>query len=239
MWIVSHSEIPHYAYTLPLSAKSQQMKSTLRILYLKFLIVIIASCQSQPTVNYANKLDGCLEPNAIELLNSLADNFESHITETYELTLSESYKRYLKDVGTGNFPENFFSYSDFQEDMNRFRNSEFYKQTWVKTSTFDKESIIEVPPTVVDGKVQQQEAYDPLVIDPTGNYVNCLSKSIRSKALNDYMEVVKAGIDISPGLVAQVLYENFSDEDFDNSLTRLIIAVNFHYQIGLMLTEEK
>ena len=198
----------------------------------------MAMCQSQPTVNYANELEGCLEPNDIEFLNSLASNFESYIKDTYELNPTESYKRYLEDVATGNFPKNIFSYSDFKEDMNRFRNSEFYKRTWVKTSTFDDESVIMVPPTVVDGKVQQQEAFDPIVIDPTGNYVNCLSKNIESKALNDYMEVVKAGIDISPGLVAQALYKNLSDEELDNSLTRLIIAVNFHYQIGLLITNE-
>ncbi len=214
------------------------MKSICRILFLNFLIVTMAKCQSQPTVNYANDLEGCLESNDIEFLNSLASNFESHIKETYELNPTESYKSYLEDVATGNFPKNFFSYSDFEEDMKRFRNSEFYKRTWVKTSTFDNESDIMVPPTVVDGKVQQQEAFDPIVIDPTGNYVHCLSKNIESKALNDYMEVVKAGIDISPGLVAQALYENLSDEELDDSLTRLIIAVNFHYQIGLLITNE-
>jgi|GEM_PF-3167485 len=212
------------------------MKSTLRTLYLNFLILTIVSCQSQPTANYANEFDGCLEPNDIELLNYLAENFERHIKETYELTPTESYKRYLQDVSTGNFPKNFFSYSGFEEDMNRFQNSEFYKRTWVKTSTFDEESIIEVPPTVVDGIAKQQEVYDPIVIDPTGDYVNCLSKSIESKAINDYMEVVKAGIDISPGLVAQALYENLSDEELNYSLTRLIIAINFHYQIGLLIT---
>jgi len=214
------------------------MKSILRILYLNFLVATIASCQSQSTVNYAKELDDCFEPNDIELLNSLAGNFENHISATYKLNPTESYKRYLEDVSTGNFPKNFFNYASFDEDMNRFRNSEFYKRTWVKTSTFDAEFINEVPSTVVDGKVQQQEAYDPIVIDPTGNYVNCLSKNIEIKALNDYMEVVKAGIDISPGLVAQALYQNLSDEELEDSLTRLIIAVNFHYQIGLMITDE-
>ncbi|ELR72715.1 hypothetical protein C900_01094 [Fulvivirga imtechensis AK7] len=214
------------------------MKSTMRILYIIILLVTISSCQSQPTAKYANKLDGCLNLNDIELLNSLADKFESHIKETYELSSTESYKRYLKDLSTGDLPKNFFRYPAFKQDMNRFRNSEFYKRTWVKTSNFDEESIIEVPPTVVNGKVRQQEAYDPIVIDPAGKYVNCLSKSIESKAMNDYMDVVKAGIDISPGLVAQALYENLSEEELDNSLTRLIIAINFHYQIGLMITYE-
>ena len=53
-------------------------------------------------------------------------------------------------------------------------------------------------------------------------------EKIDSKALNDYMEVIKAGIDISPGLVAQALYENLSNEELKSSLMRLVIAVNFH-----------
>ena len=168
----------------------------------------------------------------------MVGKFEGHINKTYELTSTESYKRYLKDVATGNFPQDFFSYSTFREDMNNFRNSEFYNKTWVNTSSFNEEFIIDVPPTVVNGEVQEQEVYDPIVIDPTGEYVNCLAKSIESKAINDYMEVVKAGIDISPGLVAQALYENLTDEELNDSLTRLIIAINFHYQIGLLITAE-
>ena len=214
------------------------MKSISRLIYLNFLIVTIASCQSQPATNYANELEGCLTTNDIQLLNSLASNFENHINQTYKLTSTESYRRYLQDVATGNFSQNFFSYSTFKEDMNSFRNSEFYSQTWVKTSSFNEEFIIDIPATVVDGQVQEQEVYDPVVIDPTGDYVNCLTKNIESKAMNDYMEVIKAGIDISPGLVAQALYENLSDDELDDSLTRLIIAINFHYQIGLLITTE-
>lgn len=211
------------------------MKSTL---YLNVLVLTIASCQSQPTTDYANELEGCLEPIDIEVLNDLAGKFEGHINKTYGLTSIESYKQYLQDVATGSFPQNFFSYSTFEDDMNNFRNSKFYNKTWVKTSSFNEEFIIDVPPTVVDGEVKKQEVYDPIVIDPTGEYVNCLTKNVESKAMIDYMEVVKAGIDISPGLVAQALYENLSEEELDNRLTRLIIAINFHYQIGLLITDE-
>lgn len=186
-------------------------------------------------VDYANELKGCLETNDIELLNSLADNFEKHIIETYNLPSNESYKRYLLEVATISFPQNFFRYSTFKEDLNRFCNSEFYRMTWVKTSTFEEESIIVISPTVADGKVEQNEAADPLVIDPNGIYVNCLTKNIENKALHDYMEVVKEGIDISPSLLARMLYENLPDEELAKSLTRLIIAINFHYQIGLLM----
>ena len=90
----------------------------------------------------------------------------------------------------------------------------------------------------MEGKVQEQEVYDPVVIDPNSEYVDCLTKNIESKAINDFMEVVKAGIDISPGLVAQALYENLSEQELSDGLTRLVIAINFHYQIGLLITAE-
>lgn len=214
------------------------MKSPFIILYLSFLIAAISSCKSQQTSNYAGELQGCLGPSDIELLNTLSNKFENHIKQTYKVPATQSYKKYLQSVATGSFPQDFFRYSTFESDMNRFRNSEFYKRSWVKTSNFNEEAIIEVPPTVIDGEVQNQEVYDPIALDPTGNYVNCLTNKNNSKAINDYLEVIKAGIDISPGLVAQALYENLSEEELDGGLTRLIIAINFHYQIGLLITEE-
>jgi hypothetical protein len=215
------------------------MKLNFKILSLALIIGIISSCQSQSTVNYANELKDCLESSDIELLNSLIEKFEKHLTNSYGPNVTESYKQYLGSVATGNFSQNFFKYSTFEEDMQEFRNSNFYQSSWVKTSSFDKEAIIEVPPTVVNGEIQKQEVYDPIVLDPTGNYVKCLLDKNGNKAMNDYLEVVKTGIDISPGLVAQALYENLSTEELNDGLTRLIIAINFHYQIGLLITEKE
>ncbi len=226
-------------FTYLLSAKPHRMKLLFKILSLSFVIGIVSSCQSQPTINYANELKDCLELSDIELLNSLSEKFENHLTNSYDLTLTESYKQYLLNVATGNFSQDFFRYSTFEEDMNQFRESNFYQRSWVKTSIFDDEAIIEIPPTVVSGEIQKQEVYDPIVLDPTGNYVKCISDKNESKAMNDYLEIVKTGIDISPGLVAQALYENLSTEELNDGLTRLIIAVNFHYQIGLLITEKE
>jgi len=145
----------------------------------------------------------------------------------------------LLSVATGNFSQDFFKYSTFEEDMNQFRKSDFYQRSWVKTSSFDKESIIEEPPNIVIGEIQKQEVYDPNELDPTGNYVKCIMSKNDSQAMNDYLEIVKTGIDISPGLVAQALYENLSTVELNDGLTRLIIAINFHYQIGLLITEKE
>jgi len=114
-----------------------------------------SSCQSQSTVNYADELKDCLESSDIELLNSLSKKFENHLTNTYKLNATESYKKYLLSVATGNFSQDFFKYSTFEEDMNQFRKSDFYQRSWVKTSSFDKESIIEEPPNIVNGEIQK------------------------------------------------------------------------------------
>ena len=180
-----------------------------------------------------------MDTSDIELLNSLITKFENHLTKSYNLNTTESYKEYLGSIATGNFSPNFFKYSAFEEDLKKFRNSNFYKRSWVKTSSFDKEAVIEVPLTVVNGEIQKNEVYDPIVLNPTGSYVKCLIEKNESKVINDYFEVVKAGIDISPGIVAQTLYENLTAEELNDGLIRLIIAINFHYQIGLLITEKE
>lgn len=212
------------------------MKSIFRIILCTSIIGGIISCESQSTVQYANSLEGCLSPSEISLLNTLCQNFETHITNTYELSPTESYRQYIGNVAKGNFPQNFFKYQSFESDMNQFYNSTFYQSEWVKTSTFDKESIMEVPPTMVDGKILQQEMPDPIVLNPTGDYVKCLSSKNKVQAINDYLEIVKSGVDVSPGLVASAISENMTEQDLNSEMTRLIIAINFHYQIGLYVT---
>jgi hypothetical protein len=60
-----------------------------------------------------------------------------------------------------------------------------------------------------------------------------LKKKNERKAINDYLEIIKLGIDISFGLMAQALHNNISSEELNDGLTKLIIAINFHCQIWI------
>lgn len=214
------------------------MTSLIKVILLTVILGISSTCQSQSTVSYANELNGCLGSSEIELLNSLSQKFEKILTSTYNLSTNECYKKYLIDIATMNIPQNFFVYPTFEKDMKKFKGSEFYQSSWNKTSSFDKDFLIEAPRTIVDGEIQKQETYDPIVLDPTSNYVTCLIEKNKSNGTKEYLDVVKAGIDINPRLVAQALSENLSRKEFNFGLTRLIIAINFHYQIGLLIAEE-
>ena len=208
-----------------------------RILTFAILITGLTCCNSQPSVNYANQLEKCISPSEISLLNTLCQSFEFHITSTYNLNATEAYRQYLTQLANTSFPQEFFKYESFESDVDKFFNSSFYENTWAKTSSFRNEPEIEVPP--VYGEPQQQEAPDPVVLDPTSDYVQCLIQQNKVKAINDYLEIVNAGIDVSPALIAGALKDNFSDDDLNNNLTRLIIAVNFHYQINLYVAGKK
>ena len=201
------------------------------------LLATFTSCNSQAPITYANELENCLTRSEVSLLNSLCESFEGHITKTYNLQPTEAYKKYLEQLSNTSFPPDFFKYQSFASDIDKFYNSSIYKKAWVAASSFRKEPEIEIPP--INGGTQEQEAPDPVVLDPTSDYVQCLMKQNKVKAINDYLEVVNAGIDVSPALIASALKDNFTDEDLNNKLTRLIIAINFHYQISLYVAGKK
>lgn len=205
-----------------------------RILNFALLIAGLNSCNSQPSISYANDLVKCLTKSEVSVLNSLSESFEAHITKTYNLKPTEAYRKYLEQLSNTSFPQDFFQYESFESDVDEFYNSGFYKNNWAKMSSFRKEPEIEIP--LVNGETQQQEFPDPVVLNPTSDYVQCLNQQNKVSAINDYLEVVNAGLDVSPALIAGALKENFSDDDLNNNLTRLIIAVNFHYQISLFVT---
>ncbi|MFT7150935.1 MAG: hypothetical protein ACI82Q_002810 [Nonlabens sp.] len=95
--------------------------------------------------------------------------------------------------------------------------------------------LTEIPPT--DGDEYIQEDLGPMTFKPDGEYLKCLARINKVEALNDYLEILTKGIDISPSLLAEVLNDKLKIEDIETPLARLIIAINFHYEFSLMLTE--
>lgn len=205
--------------------KVRHMKSIPKIMLFAVILSGVISCEPRPTVKYAHVLEDCMSTSEVSLLNSLCQSFETHIINTYNQSPSESYNQYLINLADGDFPQNFFQYPSFEDDMTLFYNSDFHQSQWVKTSSFKEQ----ITPAVPDSKV----------LDPTGKYVQCLVRQNSVQAMTDYLEIVKAGLDVSPRLVAGALKDELSAEDLNSALTRLVIAINFHYQIGLYVAGKK
>ncbi|MCG8320422.1 MAG: hypothetical protein MI921_13030 [Cytophagales bacterium] len=218
------------------------MRISINLLIFVLIVGLSTQCKSQTSTGYANELDGCLGIEDIQLLNYLTNKFEQQIMTVYSPNVNKSYKQFLLHVATMNLPQDFFRHSAFVADLKELRESTFFEKAWTKSSKIQSdEEIIEIPPTIIDGVIQQpqQNQYDHTVLKPDGEYIKCLAGKNQNKAINDYLEIVKAGIDVSPGLVAQSLHDNLATEDYETKLTRLVIAINFYYYISLLITDER
>lgn len=212
------------------------MRSKLSLIAIAMLVGCLLSCQVQESANYADLLEDCLEDEDIQLLNSLTSRFEKHIKSTYGSNINEAYIKYLRDVATFNLPSNFFNYSTFKSDVNELRSSHFFRTQMVRQSSIEVEGeLTEIPPA--DGDEYVEEEFEPMTFKPDGEYLKCLVRSNKIEALNDYFEILTNGIDISPSLLAEILSDKLALDEVENPLTRLIIAINFHYELSLVLTE--
>lgn len=218
------------------------MSAFVNIISITVVSGLLLGCQSQPPIKYADSFSGCLTEKDIALLNDLAGKFERHIVLTYGKDVNKAYKRFLQDVGSMSLPKDFFEYSTFGADLTRLKGSDFYTKTWVRASTIPsvmEEEMIPIPLMDFEGENQaeEMEVYDPMVFSPEGVYLHCIQASNQNAVIIEYLDIVRSGIDISPHIMAKVLSENLSAKEYENGSIRLMIAINFHYQIGLMLLE--
>ena len=202
------------------------------------IILATTSCTSQTSVNYADILKDCLSEEDISLLNEACQIFETQLTNKYsEQELGQAYKAFLEDIQTMNLSPNFFVTTDSKEIFGRMKNSKTFDKIWTTLSYVETYDDIKI--YTPDGQQDKpQNEFDPYCTNPSGAYLECFTKKNNNKTIADYLEAIKSAPGVSPGLTASVLKDNLTKEDFDNGLTRLIIAINFYFEIGLMFEKK-
>ena len=202
------------------------------------MIILVNSCTPQFSVDYAASLKDCLTSNDVELLNKACQTFEIQLLSKYKgQELGNAYKKYLQDIQAMNIAPSYFVTSDSKKILQEFKNSKLFDKVWTKVSSLEDYQDIEIAITDSLETYPEQEN-DSYCLNPNGEYLNCLIKQNQNKTILDYLEAIKATPDISPGLTAGIVHKNLTEEDFNDGLTRLIIAVGFYYEIGIMFGEE-
>jgi len=193
-------------------------------------------CHSQ-TVGYADILKGCLAETDILLLNEASQVFEDQLAIAYDgQKLGQAYRSFLEDVQAMNLPPKFFVTTESKKIMGKLESSKAFDQIWTKLSSV--ESYEEIQIFTVDGPLAiVEDEFDSYAINPNGGYITCLFKNNESQVVADYLEAVIKDPGLSPGLTASWLKDNLKEEDFNNGLTRLIMAIGFYYEIMLLLQE--
>ena len=203
------------------------------------IILATTGCTFQTSLHYADSLNDCLAPSDISLLNDACLVFERQLKERYKgFQLGQAYRNFLQDFRAQNIPSSFFTAPASMEVIENMRRSKTFDKIW--TNSFyveaDDDSI-----NSFNSESQQEESQGgrgTFCTNPNGVYLDCLLRKNKNKILADYLEAIKFAPGFSSGLMAKVLGDNLAKEDYNNRLTRLIIAVGFYYETGLMFDGE-
>ncbi|GAA3521074.1 hypothetical protein GCM10022393_39270 [Aquimarina addita] len=212
------------------------------------LLTSVICCKPPDETNYANELEDCLSAEDVQLLNRLTADFEDYIIAVYDTDRISAYKQYLKEVKEMKIGSDFFESLRFVRDLQRLRESDFFKNSRAKLSIIEgyyakdkKDTLLSSLPDISEGSIDEirDEAYDHMTAyDPKGVYIQCLKKKNDHDLIALYLEKLTNGLVIIPTISAGALYDTLSNDDYSQDLIRVFIAMNIHYEMMIMLGEE-
>lgn len=172
----------------------------------------------------------------ISLLNEACQTFEIQLINKYnEKELGQAYKTYLHDIQNMDVAPGFFLNPNSKDIMKRFKKSNSFDKIWIKLSSLQRQDTFEI--VTADGsQPKPQNEYNQYCTNPNGTYLECLAMKNKVPTIENYLEEIKSMPWMSPALTAGLL-NNLTNEEFGNELTRLIIAINFYYEVGLLFYE--
>jgi hypothetical protein len=202
------------------------------------LLIAFTSCsQTDKKIDYANSLENCLTKNDIQILNESCELFESKLNSIYpDEPLGMKYKLYLKDIGSLKNPID--SPNDF---LIKLKKSDVFNKIWIKYSELYYEDDSEQIQILTNSDNNETESdYEPkdfYVLNPKGEYFDCLINNQKNKHINEYLVAIRDILDISPSILANGLFESMLDKDYDDKTVRLIIALHLYYEIQFMIND--
>jgi hypothetical protein len=206
-------------------------------LTLLIISIIFFSCkpESQERINYANFFENCLTKKEINLLNKGCKLFEKELFKNYESEkISNNYKNFLEDIQTMRIQRKIFENKETTEFLKNLKKSGLYKKIWRKYKEEDEEVIIITAPMENQEKEAEKDFYQ---INENGIYFNCLIEQSENENIKAYLKIIKETPNVSPGILASVITNKLNEKEFDTGILRLIIAVNFYYELKINLFE--
>ncbi len=207
----------------------------------------MTSCKSKNPSGHADGLIKCMNQEDVELLSLLSSHFEEHIVSYYGLDITESYKKYLLEASTMSFSQDFFQYPTLSNDLTILTKSDFFKKSRIKQSELESGSdngmFDNIPGTISNDESDERDnrmfQNDLSVFNSNGEYIQCLNTNSKNDLIKTYVDKLKSGLVIIPTLTAGVLHQNLTNDDYDNELVKLFVAINIHYENVIILTESQ
>ena len=170
------------------------------------LFLLLFSCSSQSDEAVKNSIfKECLKYKEIQLINKTVELFEKQVNKRYE---ANQYKRFLIEMKGFAIEPDFFLKSELIQYLLENKDSDAFKAFW-------------------------QEEAGTFSIQVNGNYMNCLKQKSTSETLIEIINTLQKVPNISPGLVANTLEAEISEEDYNEDAIKTFIALNICAEFAL------
>ena len=75
------------------------------------------------------------------------------------------------------------------------------------------------------------------VLNPDGDYLKCLNSNYSNEAIKEVLNAQTKYGDISPSIIAGAMNSKLKKEDFENDMTKLVVAFALYYNMVNLLID--
>lgn len=210
---------------------------------LLFLITILFSCTSQKESNYAGKLSGCLNENDINVLNEATLIFKEELTKHYnQKNDNKNFKSYIEDLSAmppnHDFAPDFYVNEKAVEIIKKLKENRTFQKIWTKYELNNSEQEITLVsfPDEIEEESEQEELIT-YVLNPDGDYLKCINSNYTNETIKEVLNAQTKYGNISPSIIAGAMNSKLKKEDFENDMTKLVVAFALYYNMVNLLID--
>jgi len=209
------------------------------ILFLLASTLTLWGCQIKSGNNYADEFGNCLDKADKVVINELTSHFELLLQDLYPNTeISFAYKKYLEAISKMEIQPDFLLNEESLTLVKSIKKTKTFNKIWTKLNIETEQNENSKSEQIViinKDKTENEPKFEPLTINPNGDFLNCLIINIGNKDFKEILEIKKKMPDISNGLVASAMNNSLKKEDYESGLIRTFIAINLYYVYTLNL----
>ncbi|MCK7591481.1 hypothetical protein M0G43_12915 [Subsaxibacter sp. CAU 1640] len=187
------------------------------------LLLMCLSCSKSKTPDYASEMKSCLNDTDRKLINDAVQLFEKKLAHKYQRqSIGKAYISYIKELHTQEVEPDFILSAETKTIIDSLKNGGTYDKIWKKLETILKENN-----RYKDGV----KTIDIYTLDPNGIYLNCLIETSKNKIIKKHLMRKRETPEFSYAFAVEDFSSNFTEKDFDDNLNRMIIAINYYYEL--------
>ena len=194
-----------------------------KLIFIIFLILTILSCSNSKKPNYASDLENCLTENDIILINNAVSSFEKKILKKYKnQTIGNAYLSYLKDLNEQNIDSDFVLSIETKNILDDLKKEGTYAKIW---------SELEIILHERGRNLEGTKVIDIYTLNPNGIFLNCLIEKTKNELILEHLLEKKEIPETSYGFAVRDFSERLTENDFEENLNRMTIAIVYYYEL--------